>query len=79
MLAYQVGGTTSTGVLPPAPGRRWRSMFVDEVEDAVVIEGGWQTAPNYRDGPARAGMDVVEVQLLAAPALSSASLGERCG
>lgn len=66
VLAYQVAGTTSTGVLPRAPERCWRSMFVDEVEDAVVTEGRWRSAENYREGRARVGMDFVEIQVVVA-------------
>jgi hypothetical protein len=25
----------------------WRSMFVDEIEDAVISEDSWRTADNY--------------------------------
>ena len=46
VLAYQSGGTTSRGALPPGP-HAWRSMFIDEIEDLSVTEGPWQTAPNF--------------------------------
>lgn len=32
VLGYQVGGQTSTGALDPDPCKRWRCMFVDEIE-----------------------------------------------
>jgi hypothetical protein len=47
VLAYQAGGTTSQGGLPPDPRQRWRSMFVDEIEDAVITTGPWEGADNY--------------------------------
>lgn len=47
VLAYQSDGATSKGRLPPDPRQRWRSMFVDEVEDPVITEHTWQTAINY--------------------------------
>ncbi|MGH9009911.1 MAG: hypothetical protein ACRDYF_08720 [Acidimicrobiia bacterium] len=49
VLAYQAGGTTSQGALPDDPQQRWRSMFIDEVEDAIIAEGpwAWETADNY--------------------------------
>jgi hypothetical protein len=48
LLAYQVGGTTSGGVLPPHREQRWRSLFVDEIEDAVIVwDYPWESADNY--------------------------------
>lgn len=76
VLVYQLAGTTSAGPLPAAPERRWRSMFVDEVDDALVSEARWESAKNYCDDPSRMGMDVVEVKLLATEALPGTS---RCG
>ena len=48
-LVYQVGGLTSQGPLPADPRQRWRSVFVDEVEveDAVVLAGGWESGENF--------------------------------
>lgn len=65
VLAYQVAGGTSTGVLPGAPEQRWRSMFVDEIETPVIVEERWHSARNYCDDPTRMGMDVVELRLRA--------------
>lgn len=62
VLVYQAAGTTSAGVLPTDTSQRWRTMFVDEIEDPVVIEGGWQSAPNY-DGIGPVSMNVVEARL----------------
>lgn len=47
LLAYQSGGTTSQGAPPDDPRQRWRSMFVDEIEGAVLTDGPWETAANY--------------------------------
>ena len=49
LLAYQTGGQTSTGTLPADPRRRWRCMFVDEVDHAVAADPAspWGTADNY--------------------------------
>jgi WYL domain len=47
VLAYQPGGTTSRGPLPPDPHQRWRSMFIDEIEQATIAEDPWATAANY--------------------------------
>ncbi len=49
VLAYQAGGQTTTGTLPADPRRRWRCMFVDEVDYVVVADpaAAWGTADNY--------------------------------
>lgn len=46
VLAYQTDGATSQGALTPSPHQRWRSMFVEEVEQPVITDP-WQTADNY--------------------------------
>jgi hypothetical protein len=57
VLAYQVEGTTSHGRLPPDPTERWRSMFVGDIDDAIIVEGAWQSGPNYT--PTHNGIDEV--------------------
>ncbi|MGH9188543.1 MAG: hypothetical protein ACRD0Q_00690, partial [Acidimicrobiales bacterium] len=48
VLGYQVGGQTSTGALDPDPRKRWRCMFVDEIELVVTDHSAaWQTPDNY--------------------------------
>lgn len=47
VLSYQAGGTTSRGALPDDPSQRWRSMFVDEIDDPVIVNGPWETADNH--------------------------------
>ncbi|MEA2589578.1 MAG: hypothetical protein QOH66_2505, partial [Actinomycetota bacterium] len=47
--------------LPDDPRQRWRSMFVDEVEDPVLKDGPWQSAPNY--SPSTSGIDEVEIAI----------------
>jgi hypothetical protein len=59
LLAYQASGTTSTGPPNADPRQRWRSMFVDEIEQVVIATDRWQTAPNYT--PTVAGIDLIEV------------------
>ncbi len=61
VLAYQTGGTTSGGDLPADPTQRWRSMFIDEIEDPIITSGPWQTAVNYT--PASNGIDEVEIDV----------------
>jgi hypothetical protein len=48
VLAYQAAGSTSNGSLPQAHRDRWRTMFVDEIRDAIIVpDAPWQTADNY--------------------------------
>jgi hypothetical protein len=46
-LVYQSDGTTSSGPLPVDPRQRWRSLFVDEIEHATLVDDKWETADNY--------------------------------
>lgn len=49
LLGYQTGGHTSTGALPADPRRRWRCMFIDEVDQVQPADpaSAWRTADNY--------------------------------
>ena len=47
VLSYQAGGTTGQAAPSLGPRQRWRSMFVDEIEDPVIADGPWETADNY--------------------------------
>lgn len=49
-LSYQSAGSTSRGPLDADHDRRWRWMFVDEIENGVMTDEPWQSAPNYRPG-----------------------------
>jgi hypothetical protein len=62
VLGYQIGGQTSTGALDPDPRKRWRCMFIDEI-DHVVTDAmtPWQTADNYN--PSRPFHAIDEVSL----------------
>jgi hypothetical protein len=61
LLAYQAEGTTSHGALPADPHQRWRSMFVDELENAIITDGPWETAPNR--STTSNGIDDVEIMV----------------
>jgi len=62
VLAYQSAGSTNSGPLPEAPHDRWRSLFVDEIEDPrIVPDAGWDTADNYT--PDHNGIDEVEMSV----------------
>lgn len=60
VLGYQVGGQTSTGALDPDPRKRWRCMFVDEIELVTTDHAtAWQTPDNYNPGrPFNAGVEI---------------------
>jgi hypothetical protein len=49
LLGYQTGGHTTTGVLPADPRKRWRCLYIDEIEQVLPAEAasGWATADNY--------------------------------
>jgi predicted DNA-binding transcriptional regulator YafY len=51
LLAYQSGGETSTGDLPADPARRWRCLYIDEIETVAEDDSDWQSPANY--DPAR--------------------------
>lgn len=62
VLGYQVGGQTSTGTLDPDPRKRWRCMFVDEIELVTADHTTqWQTPDNYN--PARPFNAAAEITL----------------
>jgi predicted DNA-binding transcriptional regulator YafY len=49
VLGYQTGGQTSTGTLAAHPRKRWRCMYVDEIDQIVDADpdSPWQSADNY--------------------------------
>ena len=49
VLAYQIGGETTSGALPTDPRKRWRCLFVDEIDQvgSTGPAGAWGTADNY--------------------------------
>jgi len=49
VLAYQTGGETTSGTLPNDPRKRWRCLFVDEIDQVAPAgpDGAWGTADNY--------------------------------
>ncbi|HEX6476802.1 MAG TPA: hypothetical protein VF005_05975 [Acidimicrobiales bacterium] len=49
LLGYQIAGETSTGALDPDPNKRWRLMFIDEI-DRIEPAGDtvpWASGANY--------------------------------
>ncbi len=47
VLAFQADGDTTQGELSHEPSQRWRSLFVDEIENPAITHEPWATAPNY--------------------------------
>ena len=49
VLGYQTGGQTSTGVLPADPRKRWRCLYLDQIDRVVGTDpdSPWQSADNY--------------------------------
>lgn len=48
LLGYQIGGQTSSGTLDPDPQKRWRCMFIDEIDGVTAnMAAPWASAANY--------------------------------
>jgi hypothetical protein len=49
VLAYQTGGQTTTGLLDPDPRKRWRCLYLDEIDRIATPPGtaAWHSADNY--------------------------------
>ena len=65
VLGYQTGGQTSTGSLDPDPRKRWRCMYVDEIDDVAAADPAspWQTADNYNPAQPFPAIDQVAVAI----------------
>ena len=44
-LFYQFGGTSSSGLDPDGSAKNWRC--IDDLQNVVVVDGEWHTAPNH--------------------------------
>jgi hypothetical protein len=51
VLGYQTGGETTSGCLDPDPRKRWRALYIDEIDEVVPADTAscWGTADNYND------------------------------
>ena len=67
VLAYQTGGDTTSGTLAADPRKRWRCLFVDEV-DCVVADpdNAWGSADNYNPSHPFHVIDEITVAITAA-------------
>lgn len=59
LLSYQASPATTEHQLAANPRHRWRSMFVDELDELAITDDPWLTATNYTANAA--GIDIVEV------------------
>lgn len=46
-LFYQFGGTSSTGISPDGSPDNWRCIPLDGLQNVMLKEGSWHTAPNH--------------------------------
>jgi hypothetical protein len=68
VLAYQSGGQTTNGALAADPRKRWRCLFVDELDDvAVDWAAKWESASNYNHSRPFSAIDHVAVAVPADP------------
>jgi hypothetical protein len=73
LLAFQSGGQTTTAVLPADPRKRWRCMFVDEIDHAVAAEpaSAWATADNYNASHPFNAIDEVSIAITSSDPLQA--------
>jgi hypothetical protein len=65
LLAYQSGGQTSTGALAADPRKRWRCLYVDDIDHVVAAEAAsaWRTADNYNSAHPFPAVDEVTIAI----------------
>lgn len=65
VLAYQAGGHTSTESLDPDPRKRWRCLYIDEIDHAVLTEHAsqWRSADNYNPSSPFPAIDSVAIAI----------------
>jgi hypothetical protein len=44
LLAFQYAGASISGL---ALCGQWRAFFIHDIQDAGIIDGGWQSGPNF--------------------------------
>jgi hypothetical protein len=65
LLGYQTGGQTTSGTLPADPRKRWRCLFVDEIDhiDAADPANAWGTTDNYNPSHPFPAIDQVTIAI----------------
>jgi hypothetical protein len=61
VLGYQTGGETSTGEPHSDPTKRWRLLYIDEIDEVAAADpaSNWDSADNYN--PTRPSPAIVEI------------------
>jgi hypothetical protein len=76
VLGYQTGGQTSTESLHPDPTRRWRCLYIDEIDNMAPADPAsrWVTPHNYNPAqPFPAGViDELAIAITSRPAPTQA-------
>lgn len=69
MLGYQTDGETSTGTLDADPRKRWRCMYVDDIDQLVAADPAspWGTADNYNHAHPFPAIDEVAIAITPRP------------
>jgi len=66
VLAYQTGGDTTSGTLAADPRKRWRCLFVDEIDQVEAAPAAaWGSADNYNPSRPFHTIDEVAVAITA--------------
>ncbi|MDQ6784752.1 MAG: hypothetical protein M3063_15215 [Actinomycetota bacterium] len=65
VLGYQTGGETTTGALQADPRKRWRCMYIDEIDRLVAADPAspWATADNYNHSHPFPAIDTVAIAI----------------
>jgi hypothetical protein len=73
VLGYQTGGQTTTPTLPADPRKRWRCLFVDEIDQVIPADptSGWGTAENYNPSHPFPAIDQVTIAITPSDALQA--------
>jgi hypothetical protein len=73
LLGYQTGGQTSTKALPADPRKRWRCLYIDEIDHLVAenTAGRWGTADNYNHAHPFPAIDEVTIAITPNDALQA--------
>jgi hypothetical protein len=70
VLGYQTGGHTTTGTLPADHRKRWRCLYIDEIDqiDVADAESAWGTADNYNPSHPFPTIDTLAIAVTHGPA-----------
>jgi hypothetical protein len=65
LLGYQTGGQTTTGTLPADPTKRWRCLYIDEIDHVQPAEPArpWGTADNYNPAQPFPAIDTLAIAI----------------